>query len=99
MSTTVTQTTDAVATLSLRPQEEYKYAHLLPHFSTDTYPPLIPYDHVDPGARALSHPNPRAFLDSAREVNELTPRVGTEIIGLNLAELDDNARDQLALEV
>jgi hypothetical protein len=100
------QASSSPATLRLRPQDdeakpmdEYRYTHLLPHFSVDRYPPLEPFDHVDPGHRALILPNPRAFLDNATSVVELTPHIGTEITGLNLAELDSSGRDQLALEV
>lgn len=80
-------------------EPEYAYAHLLPTFVPDHYPPLTPFEHVDPGSRALSHPNPRAFLDKATSVFEITPKLGTEVTGVNLAELDGNERDQLALEV
>ncbi|KAI9068009.1 TauD-domain-containing protein [Trametes sanguinea] len=81
-------------------EEPYKYAHLLPVFPKDEhYPPLTPFEHTDPGLRALSHPNPRAFLDNATSVIDLTPRLGSEIRGVNLAELDNTGRDQLALEV
>ncbi|KAF8845377.1 TauD-domain-containing protein [Paxillus ammoniavirescens] len=79
-------------------EETYKYAHLLPHFSRDTYPPLEPFEHVDPGLRALKHPDPRAFLKAATSVIELTPNLGTEIRGIHLTALDSDARDQLALE-
>jgi len=109
MSTTVTQTIQPVsAPLKLRAtatsdaeanQEPYRYSHLLPHFSQDHYPPLTPFDHVDPGHRALTHPNPRSFLDSATSVVELTPNLGSEVQGINLAELSSSDRDQLALEV
>ncbi|GLB36478.1 putative taurine catabolism dioxygenase TauD, TfdA family protein [Lyophyllum shimeji] len=113
MSTTTTEVAPAVsATLRLRPTtgkddkdetqkeelEPYRYAHLLPHFSQDRYPPLTSFEHVDPGHRALSHPNPRSFLDNATVV-ELTPNLGSEVHGVNLARLNDDARDQLALEV
>ena len=105
-TTTVQETTQNVASLKLRspPEEEkkepeYRYAHLLPHFSADRYPPLTPFEHVDPGSRALSHPNPREFLERATLVDEITPHLGTEVVGVNLAELDSRGRDQLALEV
>lgn len=78
---------------------EYRYASLLPHFSDTHYPPLLPFDHVDPGFRALSHSNPRSFLDIATEVSLLTPNLGTEVHGVNLATLSNDERDQLALEV
>ena len=81
-------------------KEEYRYTHLLPVFPKDEhYPPLTPFEHVDPGFRALSRPNPRAFLDNATSLTDLTPRLGTEVRGVNLVELDSDGRDQLALEV
>lgn len=104
-TTTVAEAEQGVATLKLQAQPEkkeeepYRYAHLLPHFSADRYPPLTPFEHVDPGQRALSHPNPWSFLDGATSLDELTPHLGTEVIGVNLAELDDAGRDQVALEV
>lgn len=109
MSTTTTTVTQSTASLRLRSEppsdeqkndgEPYRYAHLLPVFSGDQYPPLTPYEHTDPGARALSHPNPRAFLDNATSVVELTPALGNEVRGVNLVDLDSDGRDQLALEV
>lgn len=107
MSQTITESQQQTqpATLILRnpvqqaPAEEYRYSHLLPHFSQDRYPPLTPFEHSDPGLRALQHPNPRAFLQNATSVTEITPRLGTEVRGVNLAELDADARDELALEV
>ncbi len=81
-------------------QEPYRYAHLLPAFPRDEhYPPLTPFDHIDPAARALSHPNPLSFLENATNTVELTPNLGTEIHGVSLAQLDSDGRDQLALLV
>ncbi|KAG6866880.1 hypothetical protein C0991_008817 [Blastosporella zonata] len=105
-TTTTTLEINAPVTVKLRSPEEvdkkeeepYRYAHLLPHFSHDHYLPLTPFEHVDPGHRALSHPNPRSFLDNATVV-ELTPNLGNEVHGVNLAELANEGRDQLALEV
>ncbi|TCD62044.1 hypothetical protein EIP91_007539 [Steccherinum ochraceum] len=114
MSTVETITQSIPETLSLRPaasedngadqqsrqEEPYRYAHLLPQFPRqEHFPPLTPFEHVDPGARALSHANPRSFLDGATSVIELTPNLGSEIQGINLATLDNIGRDQLALEV
>lgn len=106
MSTTTATTTVAAgatpASLSLpvtADGSEYKYAALLPTFPKDEhYPPLTPFEHVDPGHRALKHADPRAFLKGAK-VAQLTPPLGEEIRGVNLATLDNNARDELALEV
>ncbi|TDL28759.1 TauD-domain-containing protein [Rickenella mellea] len=77
----------------------YRYAALLPHFSNDRYPPLGPFQFSDPGHRALSHSNPRAFLDNASNIIHLTPALGTEVHGVNLANLSGDHKDQLALEV
>jgi sulfonate dioxygenase len=107
MSTTTTTEvqTDSNATLKLRSSEaeqkegEYKYAEYMPTFVNDQYPPLTPFEHVDPAARALSHTNPRAFLDNATKVVEITPFLGSEVLGLDLTSLDSDGRDQLALEV
>ena len=80
-------------------EEPYRYAHLLPTFNSQRYPPLEPYEHVDPGHRALTHPDPRSFLHSASSVTEVTPNLGTEVRGVNLAALTNDERDQVALEV
>lgn len=109
MSTTgtITEASQSVAAepsltlqqVSVEQESKYRYAHLLPHFSADRYSSLTPFVHVDPGSRALSHDNPRAFLENATSVRELTPYLGTEVKGVNLALLDSAGRDQLALEV
>lgn len=80
-------------------EENYKYAHLLPVFSDKKYPPLEPFEHVDPGHRALSHPDPRSFLKNATRITDIQPVLGTEIVGVNLTDLDSDGRDQLALFV
>ena len=81
-------------------EEPYKYQHLAPAFPKDEhYPPLEPFEHVDPGFRALQHQNPRSFLDRATYLDALTPNLGTDIRGVNLATLTSDERDQLALEV
>ncbi|KAJ6472035.1 hypothetical protein C8R45DRAFT_1013821 [Mycena sanguinolenta] len=79
-------------------EEPYRYAHLLQTWSTQKYPPLEPFEHIDPGLRALKHPNPHSFLDSANVV-ELTPEFGSDVRGCNLAKLNSDQKDQLALEV
>lgn len=105
MSTTTTTTTtvqDTTGSLALKgkaQEEGYKYTSLLPVFPQDEhYPPLTPFEHVDPGHRALQHQDPRAFLANA-QVTQLTPPIGEEIRGVNLATLNDDAKDELALEV
>ncbi|KAK4706102.1 sulfonate dioxygenase, partial [Phenoliferia sp. Uapishka_3] len=111
MSTTTTQTTDAnVGSLNFCPltgnqvkevkiDERYKYARFLPAFDTSLhYPPLKPFDHIDPGFAALTDPTPRSFLD-AGEVAEVTPDLGSEVSGVQLHRLNARERSQLALFV
>ena len=102
-TTTITTTEQPQPSLTLRPkadeQEAYKYKHLLPVFVHNTLPPLTPFEHVDPGRRALPHEKPRAFLDAATSIVDLTPHLGTEVRGVDLTKLDSTGRDQLALEV
>ncbi|KAJ7063610.1 TauD-domain-containing protein [Mycena amicta] len=84
------------------PFETYPYRHLLPDImptEDHTLPPLEDFEFIDPGLRALKHPNPRAFLENATRISHLTPVIGTEVDGVSLAKLTSDGRDQLALEV
>lgn len=84
------------------PFETYPYKHLLPEIiptAESHQPPLEDFEHVDPGHRALKHPNPRAFLSGASRIIHLTPAIGTEVHGVSLAKLNSDERDELALEV
>ena len=95
---TLTLRSSANNSNSAQDQEPYRYAALLPVFNNVRYPPLEPFEHVDPGFRALQHPNPRSFLDNATNTFHLTPYLGTEVHGVSLANLTNDERDQLALE-
>jgi hypothetical protein len=52
-------------------------------------------EHVDPGARADKSKS--ALLGAAKDVIHLTRHIGTEIVGLQLKDLTDQQRDELAL--
>jgi len=65
----------------------YKYEHLKPVFDTTTYPPLTPFQHEDPGHRALKHENDVSFLNRATRVQEMTLVIGTEVEGVKLIDL------------
>ncbi|KAL3428311.1 alpha-ketoglutarate-dependent sulfonate dioxygenase 1 [Phlyctema vagabunda] len=54
-----------------------------------------PRDHVDAGARADKSKS--ALLSAAKEVIDLTKNIGTEIVGLQLKDLNDQQKDELAL--
>ncbi|BGP19098.1 hypothetical protein JCM10213_006636 [Rhodosporidiobolus nylandii] len=54
-----------------------------------------PREHVDPGTRA--DPEKKALFGAAKEVIDLSPALGTEIVGVQLSQLSDQQRDELAL--
>lgn len=79
-------------TVLAAPGDDYTYKHLLPTFDHSVkYPPLEPFEHVDPGHAALSDPTPRSFLAGAKE-SHLTPKFGSEIEGVQLSKLDARAK-------
>jgi hypothetical protein len=51
--------------------------------------------HVDPGTRA--DPEKKALFGAAKEVIDLTKHIGTEIVGLQLTDLNNKQKDELAL--
>ncbi|EDK44623.1 hypothetical protein PVL30_003646 [Lodderomyces elongisporus] len=53
------------------------------------------YPFIERGKNA--DPEKKALFGAAKDVINLTPYVGTEIVGLQLADLDDKQKDELAL--
>lgn len=51
--------------------------------------------HVDPGSRA--DPEKKALLSAVKEVIHLTRHIGTEIVGLQLKDLNNQQKDELGL--
>lgn len=108
MSTTATQTTEsATGTLKLKAaynektHSTYKYSDYLPVYDeTTTFPPTEPFEVRHRGLDAdKTKPNLLNSGDPNVEVTRLTPRVGTEIKGLQLSQLSDAQKDELALLV
>ncbi|CAH6719236.1 alpha-ketoglutarate-dependent sulfonate dioxygenase [[Candida] jaroonii] len=66
----------------------------------EKYEPLKFFKHQDPGARAdpslsnLFPPNGENY-----EVKRITPKLGSEVTGVQLSELDDKGKDELSLFV
>jgi hypothetical protein len=54
-------------------------------------------DHIDAGLRA--DPEKKALFGAAKEVIDLTKHIGTEIVGLQLTQLTNQQKDELALLV
>jgi len=52
-------------------------------------------DYTDAGSRA--DPEKKALFSAAKDVIHLTTHIGTEIVGLQLKDLTDQQRDELAL--
>lgn len=76
--------------------EGYPYRPSRPLYLDDVYN-IRDYDrpHVDPATRA--DPQKKALLSAAEKVVHLTKHIGTEIIGLQLKDLNDKQRDELGL--
>ncbi|WVQ85562.1 hypothetical protein IAT38_007728 [Cryptococcus sp. DSM 104549] len=53
------------------------------------------WEHIDAGTRADKKKT--ALLGAAKEVIDLSPHLGTEIVGLQLNQLSDTQKDELAL--
>ncbi|KAJ4258149.1 hypothetical protein NW762_008290 [Fusarium torreyae] len=103
MSTTVTETSGSA--ISVRPafdstiHKQYKYGEYLPVYDeTTTFPPLQPFEFTDRGLvanKSKSNLLPKDHPDI--KVSQLTPQIGTEIRGLQLSQLNDLQKDELAL--
>lgn len=55
------------------------------------------YPYIERGKNA--DPEKKALFSAAKEVKHLTTKIGTEIVGLQLSELTDQQKDELALLV
>ncbi|KAJ3795644.1 TauD-domain-containing protein [Lentinula aff. detonsa] len=84
------------------PFESYPYSELLPKVfpkAQNIGEPLEDFVHIDPGMRALSHPDPSTVASGSEKLEHFCPTIGTEVEGVNLAKLAPEERDELALEV
>ena len=59
------------------------------------YPPLEAFEHNDPGK--LGDPKKASLFENAEKVINLTPSIGTEIHGIQLSQLNDQQKNDLAL--
>lgn len=108
MSTTATQTSESTssniklkAAFDTDGHSQYKYNDYLPVYDeTTTFPPVEPFDVHHRGLDAdKAKPNLLNSGQSNVEITRLTPRVGTEIKGLQLSQLSDAQKNELALLV
>ncbi|KAH9831620.1 alpha-ketoglutarate-dependent sulfonate dioxygenase, partial [Rhodofomes roseus] len=77
--------------------EGYEYAKYKPHFPDVKWEPLGPQEVTDRGL--LADPEKKALLSAATKVQNLTPAIGTELSGIDLRQLSDKQKDELALLV
>ncbi|KAI0311331.1 hypothetical protein OF83DRAFT_1069006 [Amylostereum chailletii] len=75
--------------------DTYKYAHFKPTFPKLDWAPLQEVAVTDRGLHA--DPEKKSLLAAAGKVTDLTPAIGTEIRGLDLRQLTDAQKDELAL--
>ncbi|KAF7588846.1 hypothetical protein BBP40_005093 [Aspergillus hancockii] len=81
-------------------QPAASYPNYLPVWDNETekYPPLTLFEHYEHGKDA--DPNfPDLFPEGKGEVEDLTPTIGSEVHGIQLSQLDNKGKDQLALFV
>lgn len=76
------------------------YPDFLPTWNpSETYEPLKFFKHQEPGARADAE-LPNLFPKTAEfKEKKITPKLGTEVTGVQLSKLDDKGKDELALYV
>ncbi|KAF8169765.1 alpha-ketoglutarate-dependent sulfonate dioxygenase [Pholiota molesta] len=77
--------------------ESYKYAEFKPYFPDVSWEPLHEVKVVDRGLFADS--SKANLFGAASKVKHLTPSIGTEIEGIDLRQLTDAQKDELALLV
>ncbi|KAK3659473.1 hypothetical protein LTR56_001363 [Elasticomyces elasticus] len=102
-TTTETQTSPSTSSIRLKgaydekAHSEYKYAAYLPVYDeTTTFPPTEPSDFSDRGLLADKAKSNLLGAPNA-VVTKLTPRIGTEIRGLQLSQLSNDPKNELAL--
>lgn len=93
-------TEDGILTVSEENRKSSKFPEFLPTWDPkEKYPPLKFFKHEDPGLRADPlFPNllPK---DGDYTAKKITPKLGTEVRGIQLSQLDDKGKDELALLV
>ncbi|KZP00565.1 TauD-domain-containing protein [Calocera viscosa TUFC12733] len=75
--------------------ENYKHKAYLPTFPEETFEEPVEVKVVDRGLNA--DPEMKALLGAATKVDKITPAIGTRLEGINLANLSDKQKDEIAL--
>ena len=61
------------------------------------YDPLQPFEHYEHGKDA--DPSLKNLLKEGSRVEDITSSIGAEVFGMQLSQLDDKGKDELALFV
>ncbi|OBA20152.1 TauD-domain-containing protein [Metschnikowia bicuspidata var. bicuspidata NRRL YB-4993] len=95
-----TVTSDGILTINEENRQKSNFPDLLPTWNPkEKHQPLKSFEHSDPGARAdPSFPNllPKG---GKQKIKRVTPKLGTEIKGVQISLLDAKGKDELALLV
>ncbi|KAI5239419.1 TauD-domain-containing protein [Aureobasidium subglaciale] len=74
--------------------ENYPYEHLLPSFPDVKWEPLQEIPYHDKGI--LGSPTFHSLLSSATSIRDYNPKIGTEVSGIDLANLTDAQKNDIA---
>jgi sulfonate dioxygenase len=74
------------------------YPHYLPTWEKVWFDPLPPFDYSDPALRVTDKTKPNLLTSNAR-VSHIQPSLGSIVEGVQLSQLSDAAKDELALLV
>jgi sulfonate dioxygenase len=77
--------------------DKYEFAQFKPSFPSLSWEPLKEVAVSDRGL--LADPEKKSLFGAAQKVRHLTPAIGTEILGIDLRQLTDTQKDELALLV
>jgi len=77
--------------------DQYEYAKYKPTFPNIKWEPLKEVEVSDRGLHA--DPEKKSLFSAAQEVKHLTPAIGTELVGIDLRQLTNTQKDELALLV
>ena len=80
--------------LSANLESEYEYFHLLPSFPDIFWPPIAEVEYEDKGLKGDSKFS--RLLSAATEHFDYHPKIGTEIHGIRLDQINDNQKNDLA---
>lgn len=76
------------------PEDPYEFEEFAPSFPDVKWEPLTEIPYEDKGL--LGDPEFRNLLDAASDVFDYSPKIGTEIHGIKLKELNDAQKNDLA---